>query len=91
VKIDNPSPAPPLVRPQLIDLSIEFDGRLLWNGLPVDRAAMQRDISREAAKNPQPEVQITVDRFSKYEVVAQTLADLQHHGLKKIGFASASF
>jgi biopolymer transport protein ExbD len=59
----------------VIDLSIDFDGTLLWNKLPVERATMQSYISREATKSPQPEVHMTVDKFSKYEVVAQTLAD----------------
>jgi biopolymer transport protein ExbD len=48
-------------------------------------------ISQEAVKNPQPEVHIAVDKFSKYEIVAQTLADLQHRGLKKIGFVNNDF
>jgi biopolymer transport protein ExbD len=52
----------------------------------VDRSTMQSYISQEAVKDPQPEVHIMVDKFSKYEVVAQSLADLQHRGLKKIGF-----
>jgi biopolymer transport protein ExbD len=89
VKIDNPSHnPPPPTRPEVIDLSIDFDGTLLWNKLAVDRTTMQSYISQEAAKNPQPEVHITVDKFSKYEVVAQTLADLQHRGLMKIGFVN---
>jgi len=92
VKIDNPSPTqPPPSRPEVIDLSIDFDGTLLWNMKPVDRTTMQSYISQEATKSPQPEVHITVDKFSKYEVVAQTLADLQHRGLKKIGFANNDF
>jgi biopolymer transport protein ExbD len=37
---------------------------------------------------PQPEVHITVDKFAKYEIVAQTMADLQYRGLKKIGFVN---
>ena len=44
-----------------------------------------------AQKQPQPEVHITVDKFAKYEIVAQTLADLQHRGLKKIGFVNNDF
>jgi biopolymer transport protein ExbD len=93
VKIDNPShdqqpPAPP---PEVIELSIDFDGTLQWNKRTVDRATMQSYISQEAAKNPQPEVHISVDKFSKYEIVAQTLADLQHRGLKKIGFVNNDF
>jgi hypothetical protein len=33
-------------------------------------------------------VAMTVDKFANYEIVAQTLADLQHRGLKKIGFVN---
>jgi biopolymer transport protein ExbD len=75
----------------VIDLSIDFDGTLLWNKTPVDRATMQGYITQEATKSPQPEVHITVDKFSKYAIVAQTLADLQHRGLKKIGFVNNEF
>ena len=90
VKIDNPSheQLPPTTPPEVIDLSIDFDGTLQWNKATVDRATMQSYITHEAAKNPQPEVHIAVDQFSKYEIVAQTLADLQHRGLKKIGFVN---
>jgi biopolymer transport protein ExbD len=92
VKIDNPSHDPaPSTRPEVIDLSIDFDGTLLWNKTPVARATMRSYISQEATKNPQPEVHITVDKFAKYEIVAQTLADLQHRGLKKIGFVNNEF
>ncbi len=92
VKIDNPShDQPPPTPPEVIDLSIDFDGALLWNKTPVDRSTMQSYISREATKSPQPEVHITVDKFSKYEIVAQTLADLQHRGLKKIGVVNNDF
>ena len=52
---------------------------------------MQGYIAQEAAKDPQPEVHITVDKFAHYEKVAQTLADLQRHGLKKIGFVNNDF
>jgi len=92
VKIDNPLPPPPNTPPppppEVIDLSIDFDGTLLWNGTPVDRTTLQTYIASEAQKSPQPEVHITVDKFAKYEKVAQTLADLQHRGLKKIGFVN---
>src|ERR1700682_4449356 len=65
VKIDNPSHVPPPpTRPAVINLSIDFDGTLLWNETPIDRTTMQGYISQEATKNPQPEVHITVDKFS---------------------------
>jgi biopolymer transport protein ExbD len=93
IKIDNPFPNsnPPTTLPEAIDLAIDFDGTLLWNQQPVARATLQNYVDLEAAKMPQPEVHITVDKFAKYEVVAQTLADLQHRGLKKIGFVYNDF
>jgi biopolymer transport protein ExbD len=94
VKIDNPQPSitpPPPTPPDVVDLQIDFDGTLLWNKTAVDRAALQGYITQEAVKQPQPEVHITVDKFAKYEIVAQTLADLQHRGLKRIGFVSNEF
>ena len=93
VKIDNPPPNPvaPTTPPEVIDLRIDFDGTLLWDKTAVDRATMQGFISSNALKSPQPEVHITVDKFASYEIVAQTLADLQHRGLKKIGFVNNDY
>jgi biopolymer transport protein ExbD len=47
VKIDNPShhQPPPTARPEVIDLSIDFDGTLQWNKTTVDRTTMQSYIS----------------------------------------------
>jgi len=93
VKIYNPVPNPERqsTPPEVIDLQIDFDGTLLWNKTAVDRATMQALISSESLKSPQPEVHIAVDKFAKYEIVIQTLADLQHRGLKKIGFINNEF
>ena len=93
VKIDNPLPRdhPRSTPPEVIDLAIDFDGTLVWDRMPVDRATLQRYIGREAARSPQPEVHITVDRFAKYEIVARTLADLQHLGLQNIGFVNNEY
>jgi biopolymer transport protein ExbD len=90
IKIDNPLPSldVPTHRPEIIDLQIDFDGTLLWNKTAIDRATLQGYIIAEAKKSPQPEVQITVDKFANYQTVAQTLADLQRRGLEKIGFVN---
>jgi biopolymer transport protein ExbD len=92
IKIDNPLPNPERTRPpEVIVLQIDFDGTLLWNKAPVDRATFQGYVSAEARKSPQPEVHIMVDKFAHYEGVAQTLAELQRRGLKKIGFVNDEF
>jgi biopolymer transport protein ExbD len=93
IKVDNPSPRTeePTKPPDVIDLQIDFDGALFWNKTAVDRVTLQGYISREAEKSPQPEVHITVDKFANYQIVAQTLADLQRRGLQKIGFVNNAF
>jgi biopolymer transport protein ExbD len=92
IKIDNPMPHSEDRTPaEVIDLQIDFDGTLLWNKRAVDRATMRRLISSDALKSPQPEVHITVDKFANFEIVAQTLADLQYRGLKNIGFVNNDF
>jgi biopolymer transport protein ExbD len=90
VKIDNPLPSkePPPRPPVVVNLGIDFDGTLSWNGTPVDRKIMQGYITEQAGEDPQPEVHISVDKFAKYEKVAETLADLQSRGLKKLGFVN---
>ena len=89
IKIDNPviSPDPPRQRP-IVNVAIDFDGTLLWNQQPLERSALQNRITEEAARSPQPEVHLSVDKFANYEIVAQTLADLQSRGLRSIGFVN---
>jgi biopolymer transport protein ExbD len=89
VKIDTPLPVPNLqsIPPEVIDVRIDFDGLLTWNSAVVDRPTLRGYIQRYAAKTPQPEIHIAVDKFAKYEVVAQTLADLQSRGLRKIAIS----
>lgn len=91
IKVDNPSGNPTSARAQVIELVVDFDGTLLWNSTPVNRSILRSLIVQEAAKAEQPEIHISVDKFSKYEIVAQTLADLQNGGLKKIGFVNSDF
>ncbi len=92
IKIDNPLPDPAKLPPtEVIDLRIDFDGTLLWNRAVVGRATLRGYIVAEAKKSPQPEVHIAVDKLANYQIVAQTLADLQLHGLKRIGFVNNDF
>ena len=69
-------------------VGIDFDGALVGNTNAVDRTTLRGNIAALASKSPQTEVHIAVDKFAKYEVVAQTLADLQVGGLHRIGFVS---
>jgi len=88
VKLDMPSPnaTPPTVIPETVELGVDFDGTVTWNGTPVDRATMDSYFENAAAQNPQPEIHLNPNRLAKYDAVAKVLADAQRLGVTHIGF-----
>jgi biopolymer transport protein ExbD len=88
VKLDMPRPtnAPKLAEPVVIQLEIDFDGTVLWNGSPVTVDALDGYFRREAVNDPQPELHIRPNKRATYDVVARVLAAAQRNGLLKIGF-----
>jgi biopolymer transport protein ExbD len=88
VKLDMPRPnnAAQLSDPVVINLEIDFDGTVLWNGSPVTVDALDGYFRREAANDPQPELHIRPNKRASYDVVARVLAAAQRNGLLKIGF-----
>jgi biopolymer transport protein ExbD len=93
VKLDMPRPTdapPPPVRPEVIDIEIDFDGTVLWNGTPVTVEALEGYFRTESAKDPQPELHLRPDKRSRYDVVARVLASAQRNRMKKIGFVNVA-
>jgi biopolymer transport protein ExbD len=89
VKLDMPraTNAPSNTQPEVINLEIDFDGTILWNGTPVsDLDTLDAYFRREAAKEPQPELHIRPSKRVDYDVVARVLASAQRNQLLKIGF-----
>jgi biopolymer transport protein ExbD len=94
VKLDMPqanNPPPQDQRPEVIDLEIDFDGTVVWNGTVVPNVATLESYFRtEARKDPQPEMHLRPDRRAKYDNVARVLAAAQRNRMKKIGFVNTS-
>jgi biopolymer transport protein ExbD len=77
--------------PAVIDLDIDFDGTVVWNGTPIASAQQLESYLRaEAQKDPQPEVHLRADRRVKYDFVAKVLASAQRNRIRKIGFADTA-
>ncbi|HEX4973306.1 MAG TPA: biopolymer transporter ExbD [Steroidobacteraceae bacterium] len=89
VKLDMPqsrnAPPPPVVV-EPIQLEIDWDGTVIWNGTPVQLGALEGYFRVEAAKNPQPEVHVRPNRRANYDTVAKVLALAQRNGMQRIGF-----
>src|SRR6516162_5861888 len=92
VKLDMPqnkNTPPPDQRPEVIDLDIDFDGTVVWNGNTVPSMGQLEGYFRtEAVKEPQPEVHLRPDRRAKYDYVAKVLAAAQRNHMKRIGFVN---
>ena len=94
VKLDMPqsnNPPPPDQRPEVLDLEIDFDGTVVWNGTPVkDINQLESYFHTEADKPQQAEIHLRPDRRVKYDSVAKVLAAAQRNRMKKIGFVNTS-
>jgi len=88
VKLDMPAAnsPPPTVIPETVELGVDFDGTITWNGATVDRPTMDAYLEDAAKKNPQPEIHVSPNRLAKYDAVAKVLADAQRLGATHIGF-----
>jgi biopolymer transport protein ExbD len=90
VKLDMPRPntPPPTNTPVVVDLVVDFDGSITWDGQKVDRAELDTKLLEAANTKPDaPEIQLNPNRLAKYDAVAMVLADAQHLGVTHIGFA----
>ncbi|MDB6087489.1 MAG: biopolymer transporter ExbD [Gammaproteobacteria bacterium] len=94
VKLDMPqtnNPPPPDQRPEVIDLEIDFDGTVVWNGTAVQSIQqLESYFHTEAEKPTQAEIHLRPDRRAKYDSVAKVLAAAQRNRMKKIGFVNTS-
>ncbi len=93
VTIELPQGAPPALMPppEVIDLDIDIDGTVLWNGTALQSLQQLEHYFRaEAAKNPQPQIRLRPSAHVKYDYVAKVLALAQQEHLKKVGFTSTA-
>ena len=91
VKLDMPqqNTNPPTFIPPTVELGVDFDGTITWNGTPVDRATMDSyfaDIGKKPS-DQQDEIHVNPNRLAKYDAVAVVLADAQRLGATHIGFS----
>jgi biopolymer transport protein ExbD len=90
VRIDLPrvSTEPIATKPQIVALAIDAAGDTFWNGERVDPTGLELKLAEAAKHEPQPELHLSVDRTTQYQVVAQVMAAASKAGMTRIGFVS---
>ena len=86
VELALPVGAPPttLVKPEKIQIDIDAQSVVYWQGLPVSAAELDENMKAIAPRQPQPEVHIRPDKASQYAVFANVLSSSKRLGLNKI-------
>src|SRR3569833_1876120 len=91
VKLEMPNEPPDqnVTPPEVIDLEIDFDGIVAWNGRTVkELQEHEKDLQSAARQSTQPEIHLHADRHVNYNFVALVLASAQRSGILKMGFAN---
>ncbi|MGF6932225.1 biopolymer transport protein ExbD [Paraburkholderia sp. UCT70] len=90
VRIDLPhaSSQPEALKPAHVDVVVQADGTVLWDGQPVTDDALRARIAQAALATPQPELHLRADRKVPYERVAIVMSAAQRGGLTKLGFVT---
>ena len=90
VKVDLPRAAsqPNLTRPDNVQLAIDAQGIVTWNGEALDRSGWRSRMDAAAQQQPQPEVHLRADGAVAYRRVAEVLADAARSGLTRVGFGT---
>lgn len=73
---------------QSVRLTVDAQGDFYFNEARVSDEELDRLLREQAARQPQPQVQLKGDRSVRYERVAQALAAVQRAGLRNIGFVT---
>ncbi|SIO22890.1 biopolymer transport protein ExbD [Burkholderia sp. GAS332] len=90
IRLDLPkvAAAPARQTPQTIALSIDAAGKLYWNGKVITLQQMRAQFVEAGKQADQPEIQLSAERSTRYEVIAQVMGAAQQAGLERIGFVT---
>jgi biopolymer transport protein ExbD len=75
-------------KPDTITLAIDGSGRFFWNNQQLDREQFSQHLDEAAAKQPQPELHIRADKETRYQVLADVMAEAQRVKLLRVGFVT---
>jgi len=86
LNMPNGTPPPQVAPPTVVNIDIDFDGTILWNGNVIaDHAALEDQLRAVAAIPDQPEIHIRPNKLVAYKTVASVMAAAQRLNVTKIG------
>ena len=80
--------AAPAAPATTVTVAIDAKGQVFWNNEAVTPQVLDQRLVEAARLDVQPELQLSADKDTRYETVAQVMAAAQTHGLTKLGFVT---
>jgi biopolymer transport protein ExbD len=74
--------------PQTVTLAIDAGGAFFWNNEALDRAALTRRIELAARRQPQPVLHVRADRDTRYQVIAEVMAEASRARFERVGLVT---
>jgi biopolymer transport protein ExbD len=79
-------PSPAVAPPEIVQIDVDFDGTVLWNGEVVpDRETLESKMQAKVAQDVQPELHLRPNKLVHYDRVAAVMASAKRIGLSKLG------
>lgn len=90
VKIDLPKVASQSneAEPVSVRVAIDADGHFYWDGELINRSTLSTRLIAAGERLPTPELHLRADRSTRYEILAEIMAEAGKAGLGRIGFVS---
>lgn len=76
------------IPPEAIQISIDKDAGIFWDSDPISMEALEARLQQQGAAGKDPSIQLSADKDSRYDTVAQVLAAASQAGLSKIAFVN---
>ncbi len=77
--------------PAPVELGIDANGQLFWNGVALaGEADLELRLQEAARGEPKPELHLHADKSTPYQRLAEVMAAAQRNGLTRIGFITQS-
>ena len=75
--------------PEIINLKLDAQGKIFWNGQPVEnKQALENLFMTVSKKSEQDQIKLQPDRMTEYKQVAMVMAMAQRLNITKIGIES---
>ncbi len=80
--------APPMQVPQVAELTLTADGRLLLEQQPVSSEQLITQLQARLSSEPNLVVRFNADAYTHYQDIAATMSELQQAGIGRLAFAT---